>query len=742
MYIIMNTRKNQKNKPSVKSKKSKMRIKGGKGRKEMEGGDLFEHWNSITTAIGIKFDELKEGIVEFYKNAPWLNWLDIFFNTIIIHWEGWMKDIIVNLWDTITKIFTDIFTNSESVWRYLLIVLAGFGIIDWVGSSGFLSTAAQTTVFQPLNTNFLSIGGLFNTIGAILIQLWNILGFVTLGITNIICTNGLFIASFWLIMTITVFIPFIGFIHEYVNKIYPDYETIYNKAKLKTQEAAKKVNDIQKNIDNLKEGKNKKEREKEKDTRTELEKELKTATKDYESTKKDEQKAYSNLINSNFMEKLEERKKVAQQKVEHEQEIYDKNHLYISEDERKLLKKNVENAEKALVKIQDEIIKIDNKIDGVVTSDTWKDTDHKTKEQLKVVQEKEEKHWKLLMGNQRILKNKEDELKELQIQFEKKNNKHQMITNKMKQVMEGNDAEEKEKTKKEAETTFNEAFELSQKIKKKEDEITLIKENKSDSGAKSKSWLPSWFHWKGGKNKTKKNQVDEEVNVESVIHRILNKRSIASLNKMPKTTIDELKENNSFSFEMAKLCGFIKETDSGYLFDEKKINSLKEPIISSLSILNEKCSGADCHKENIKRKGGKKRSTLKELPITSREIKSLEESLTAIKLIHTASIHALTREAVENEQKEIQGGQASGSRRPRKSKIDVPKTMTHLKSADIEWLQEKFPEDFKIAKKLKIVETKEGKTKFTNITNEVLKDSADMAQSTLYKKKIHIQLAQ
>ena len=68
--------------------------------------------------------------------------------------------------------------------------------------------------------------------------------------------------------------------------------------------------------------------------------------------------------------------------------------------------------------------------------------------------------------------------------------------------------------------------------------------------------------------------------------------------------------------------------------------------------------------------------------------------------------------------------------------------MTHLKSADIEWLQEKFPEDFKIAKKLKIVETKEGKSKFTNITNEVLKDSADMAQSTLYKKKIHIQLAQ
>jgi hypothetical protein len=551
----MNTRKNQKNKPSVKSKKSKMRIKGGKGRKEMEGGDLFEHWNSITTAIGIKFDELKEGIVEFYKNAPWLNWLDIFFNTIIIHWEGWMKDIIVNLWDTITKIFTDIFTNSESVWRYLLIFLAGFGIIDWVGSSGFLSTAAQTTVFQPLNTNFLSIGGLFNTIGAILIQLWNILGFVTLGITNIICTNGLFIASFWLIMTITVFIPFIGFIHEYVNKIYPDYETIYNKAKLKTQEAAKKVNDIQKNIDNLKEGKNKKEREKEKDTRTELEKELKTATKDYESTKKDEQKAYSNLINSNFIEKLEERKKVAQQKVEHEQEIYDKNHLYISEDERKLLKKNVENAEKALVKIQDEIIKIDNKIDGVVTSDTWKDTDHKTKEQLKVVQEKENTHWKLLMGNvmgnERRLKNKEDELKELQIQFEKKNNKHQMITNKMKQVMEGNDAEEKEKTKKEAATTFNEAFELSQKIKKKEDEITLFKENKSDSGAKSKSWLPSWFHWKGGKNKTKKNQVDEEVNVESVIHRILNKRSIASLNKMPKTTIDELKANNSFSFEMA-----------------------------------------------------------------------------------------------------------------------------------------------------------------------------------------------
>jgi len=228
---------------------------------------------------------------------------------------------------------------------------------------------------------------------------------------------------------------------------------------------------------------------------------------------------------------------------------------------------------------------------------------------------------------------------------------------------------------------------------------------------------------RGGKNFTQRKHPKEPVDLESVIDRLINKKAIAKLNKMPKTVVDEMRAMNPFPFEIAILCGFIKETSAGYEFVENRIHKLKEPIVQSISILNTRCKGENCNR----------RRTEREHPITGDEIESLGDALTAIKHVHTASIHALTREAVETKDTTVNGG---GKRKV--NPANVAKTMSHLKHIDIGWLEKTYPEDFKIANKLGIV--KEGK--FTEVTNNILSDSAELAEKTIKRKMPEIRLAQ
>jgi hypothetical protein len=59
------------------------------------------------------------------------------------------------------------------------------------------------------------------------------------------------------------------------------------------------------------------------------------------------------------------------------------------------------------------------------------------------------------------------------------------------------------------------------------------------------------------------------------------KKLLEQLNRTSKATIDELKESNGMGFQMALLCGFIKETENGYLFTPQAAKTLKSIIISS-----------------------------------------------------------------------------------------------------------------------------------------------------------------
>jgi hypothetical protein len=185
---------------------------------------------------------------------------------------------------------------------------------------------------------------------------------------------------------------------------------------------------------------------------------------------------------------------------------------------------------------------------------------------------------------------------------------------------------------------------------------------------------------------------------------------------------------NPFPFDMAILCGFIKETSVGYEFVEDRISKLREPIVQSLSILETRCKGGDCSKKNGHR------STQRTHPVSLDDIEVLGDSLTAIKLVHTASIHAFTREAIDNKDT-MKGGEG----RKRKVKpADVSKTMNHLKHIDIGWLEKTYPEDFTIAKKMGIV--KDGA--FTGVTNNILADSTVLAEKIIKRKMPDINIAQ
>jgi hypothetical protein len=216
----------------------------------------------------------------------------------------------------------------------------------------------------------------------------------------------------------------------------------------------------------------------------------------------------------------------------------------------------------------------------------------------------------------------------------------------------------------------------------------------------------------------------KEIDYESIIHRLLSKKSLANFKNLSTAEVEEIRKKNPFPFEIALALGFIKKTDDGYELVESRIQKLKEPIIESISFLN--------HRPNKKseKKGGADIDT----PLENHELDSLREALTGIKMLHTASIYAVTREAVEMEDKhKISGGVSDSNGKSDQEPepfLNISQTLNQLKPADMKWLQEKFPNDFKIAEKLGIVD----KGELSHSATDMLKDTAEMSKNIIKKK--------
>ena len=631
----MYTRNNRK-----KSRHQKKRNTQGKYR----GGDWKDKYDEMTDFLGKNVDQIGKNLSEWYTSQAWLNWMDIVFSTISYQWEGWMKEIVMSFWDPIKELFVDYFTNKDSIWRTIMPMLGIFGLIDWAGSAGLFGSNLEANLFDAMNNNYLNLGAVIKGICGIFGMLFNILGWMTYGVIHIIASNGLFLSSFWIIMSITVFMPLVFGAWDWAT---PNVETRYKKATERTIVAKTAWEKVVKELGNPSK----------KRTHDELVHLAKTAKEEYNKAIKEESEA---------------------------KHAWEKSQKYIEKLRADIVdaKKDVEIAQTA----------IDNQEGKSEPNKTTRLDEMLTKAQ-----------------------NKLHELEELLSEYNERMNPPQInVTGVLPE---------------------NEHIAINRQYSTVS--LSSVSSKESNTSAKSTaSSVKSFFNsisnrirgkkTSGGGGKTQRKMPTEPIDLESVIERLLNKKAIEKMNKTPKSVIDEMRAVNPFPFEIAILCGFIKETTDGYEFVAERINKLKEPIVESLSIINTRCKGADC----AEAKKGKRR-TLREHPIRSDEIESLGDALTAVKLVHTASIHALTREAVETNKTEMKGGakregaKREGAKRLQKvTPASIAKTMSHLKHVDIGWLEKTYPEDFKIANKLGIV--KQGT--FTEVTNNILSDSAELAQ--------------
>jgi len=167
------------------------------------------------------------------------------------------------------------------------------------------------------------------------------------------------------------------------------------------------------------------------------------------------------------------------------------------------------------------------------------------------------------------------------------------------------------------------------------------------------------------------------------------KKLLATLNQISKSTIEDLKEKHKLEFQLALFCGFIKEFENGYQFTPQAAKSLKVILVSSHNSIQKNCMGADCEDGPLKYTN--KHTTRKnneELDLM--DLDSIIDTIKAVQFVQTATIHAIVRE--NNTSEKVGGG-----------KEDVGKILKHLKKEDVEWLQEKNPDQIKIAIKLGIL---------------------------------------
>jgi hypothetical protein len=175
------------------------------------------------------------------------------------------------------------------------------------------------------------------------------------------------------------------------------------------------------------------------------------------------------------------------------------------------------------------------------------------------------------------------------------------------------------------------------------------------------------------------------------------KKLLEKLNKTSKSTIEQLKESNGMGFQMAVLCGFIKETQIGenreYKFTPQAAKTIKTLIISSHESIHKNCSGEDCDKYI----GGTSKRTTRKNNEDIFDLESIVETLKAFEFVQLATVHALVRQSNES----VKGGNKGNSKTGHKE--DIQNVLDHLKKEDIKWLEEKDPEQIKTAIKLGIL---------------------------------------
>jgi hypothetical protein len=198
--------------------------------------------------------------------------------------------------------------------------------------------------------------------------------------------------------------------------------------------------------------------------------------------------------------------------------------------------------------------------------------------------------------------------------------------------------------------------------------------------------------------KTKEPKIKKETKggqgLHPTIERMFEPDLLEKLNKIPKASMETMIKENPVPFGYAILCGFMKETETGYEFSEDSLNMIRMALSNTMNTMNPVESTKD-------------------------DWTTVNDSIEAFKFVHTASIHAMVRDGLDSKNGQKGGGNVS-------KRIPLDK----IKTEDVVWLSQQDASGFKKAKDHGLL--KDGR--ITELGHEVVQKTVDQSVAVLESK--------
>jgi hypothetical protein len=163
---------------------------------------------------------------------------------------------------------------------------------------------------------------------------------------------------------------------------------------------------------------------------------------------------------------------------------------------------------------------------------------------------------------------------------------------------------------------------------------------------------------------------------------------LSKLNQIPKASMEAMIQENPLPFGYAILCGFMKETETGYEFSKESLDMIQLSLSNTMNTMDPVDSSKD-------------------------DWTTVNDSIEAFKFVHTASIHAMVRDGLDSKK----GGGHLSKRVP----------LDKIKSEDVEWLSQQDASGFKKAKEHGLL--KDGR--ITELGHEVVQKTVDESASAV-----------
>ena len=180
------------------------------------------------------------------------------------------------------------------------------------------------------------------------------------------------------------------------------------------------------------------------------------------------------------------------------------------------------------------------------------------------------------------------------------------------------------------------------------------------------------------------------------IERMFEPDLLEKLNKIPKASMEAMIKENPVPFGYAILCGFMKETDTGYEFSEDSLGMIQMALSNTMNTMDSK----------DEQKGD--------------DWTTVNDSIEAFKFVHTASIHAMVRDGLDKKAGKKGGGDLS-------KRVPLDK----IKREDVDWLSQQDASGFKKAKEHGLL--KDGR--ITELGHEVVQKTVDQSASVAWSMK-------